>query len=149
MFQNRIHDKIMTLDLIITSFAIIAKINTLLMTDCLFAKDCVNFQAAVKNARRLFQRLHKAASSAISASQQESRVSFSFFQRSSVLASTQVVESVKSAIKAALIKKSSSQNEFKKIIKCFNVYIDLHHQLTMNEYDICSNCNVLIEEDKH
>jgi len=51
VFKNIIDEQVTELDLIITSFAVIAKTNTLLMTDNLFTQDRIDFQIAVKHSR--------------------------------------------------------------------------------------------------
>ncbi len=58
-------------------------------------------------------------------------------------------EFMKTAVKAALTIKKSLTNDFENICKRSNIHMSCHHELTLNEYDMCSNCNVLIEEDKH
>lgn len=151
VFKNIIDEQITELDLIITSFAVIAKTNTLLMTDNLFTQDRIDFQIAVKHSRWLFQQLHETASLAMSASQNVSRTasSSSSSQRSFIIESMHKSESMKTAVKAALTIKKLSTNDFENICKRSNVHMNCHHELALNEYDMCSNCNVLIEEDKH
>jgi len=51
VFESSIKDEVTSLDLIITFFAIIAKINTLLMIDSLSVEDRVDFQDAIKHFR--------------------------------------------------------------------------------------------------
>ncbi len=149
VFESSIKDEVTSLDLIITFFVIIAKINTLLMINSLSVEDWVDFQDAIKHFRWLFQQLHEAASQAISSSWNVFRDFSLFSQRSSVIASTQSSESLKSAIRAALSKKKFLTNDFENINKRLNVHINCHHELIIKEYNMCSNCNVLIEEDKH
>ena len=46
-------------------------------------------------------------------------------------------------------KRSIRANQYRNDTKRFNVHVDIHFERIINEYDFFSNCNVLIDENKH
>ena len=151
VFQVDLQRQVNKLDILVTSFASVAKANTLLMSAYLSAEDRNGFQNMVKTSRRLYQRLHETAAQA-TWDQSERRRSRST-SRSSTPTPAEATRSTTPVASENLTeaqrKAVAKSKEYLSIAKRPNLHIGLHYELVMEEYAMPSNCNVLIGEDKH
>ena len=149
-----------SLDIITAVFASTARMNTLLMSDHLTVSERSNLAVTVKISHQLFQQLNEMTviTSELNP-QSHSQLVTSVTSRQT----TSSMQELKSASEPTLDSEPASEsepepgpatltlqfNEYHNDKRCLNVHTDLHYADVMKKYALLSNCNVLIEEDKH
>lgn len=142
-------------EMLVYIFGAVARSNTLLMAKHISSFDRTNFTSTVILARSFFQRLLEVAAVAASlnprsrsnsqtrSSDSKGKTKGKSKNTSSAMASqaSQTSQSAKDGNIKAI--------EYRKDKKQPNVHIGIHYHGVMLEYALCSNCNVLIGEDKH
>ena len=144
-------------EILVYIFGAVAKSNTLLMAEQISSSDRTNFSSTVMLARSLFQRLLEVAAVATSLNPR-SRLTSQTRSPDPKGKGKRKGKSTRSATAMAGQASQSSQSaedgktkarEYRKDKKRPNVHIGIHYHDIMLEYAFCSNCNVLIGEDKH
>ena len=130
-------------EIIVSTFASIARSISLLMTDELTNRE--QLMNIVKNDRYQFQQFLKFAA-AVANSNFRFR-SITSKRRKSMI-SAQSVEN-ESELKILSISMFQKTQEYVNDQRRSNVHIAIHYETTMKEYEMSSNVNVLINENKH
>ena len=165
-----------SLDIITAVFASTARMNTLLMSDHLTVSERSNLAVTVKISHQLFQQLNEMTvitselnpqshSQSVTLIQQTSRLTISSRLTTSSGLTTSSIQELKPAPEPTSDSGSAPEsgsgsgpesatltlqfNEYCNNKRRSNVHTDLHYADVMKEYALLSNCNVLIEEDKH
>ena len=130
-------------EIIVSTFAFIAKSISLFMTDELTnRKQLMNI---VKNDKYQFQQFLKFAAAVANSNFKFRSVTS---KRRKSMISAQSVEN-ESELKILSISMSQKTQEYVNDQRRLNVHIAIHYEITMKEYEMSSNVNVLINENKH
>lgn len=128
-------------EMITRTFALVAKFTFLLMTDNLIERDF--FVHQIKSARWHFQQLLDFAAFAANVNSRS---------RSATSVRAESIDSVLSSVENRAIttsKLSQKTQEFKNDQYCLNIHVVIHYETAMIEYEMFSNLNILIDENKH
>ena len=141
-----------SMKIIIRTFAVLTKSNNVLMSDFLSKNARKNLMNIVSNFRKHYQFLLKISAKAFdrnprskSATSNQSRAAISNQSR----AATSIDIDMRDDITQRITVRSERVKIYRNDQKRLNVHTALHYDLIKNEYELSSNCNVLIEEDKH
>jgi hypothetical protein len=152
---------------VVSSFAAVAKSNSVLMGDKISPINRINLLDIVKHARLQYQTLCRDAAGSINTNRRSRTPTPQRYGKSQIpsilgpnrlLASSQVVqdEPVPSMLALASIEADDGPTPDKKKASQYlndakrpNFHTVLHYVLMADEYGLLSNCNVLIGEDKH
>lgn len=137
-------------NMIVASFAAVAKSNTLLMADEITAEDLSNFVAIIRHRRNWFKLLLETAVVSAEGNIRSRAHTPSSPQRTHIPQSVETV-GIDSELDSltALVPKTTKGWEYRNDQKRPNFHVAMHYADVMKEYALPSNCNVLIDEDKH
>ena len=152
-------------DVIVKCFAAMAISNSVLMTDNLIMKNRQHFDAFVRNFRQQYQQLLLAAIFAFDANPRfrsrtpvekiEKNLNFNLIAVFGTitwiepLTLTQRQMEIQSTVADNTEERSARVNQYRNDTKRLNVHAGIHFERIIAEYDLFSNYNVLIGEDKH
>lgn len=137
-------------ELIIKTFALVAKSTLLLMMNNLIERDFLIQH--IKTARSHFQLLFNFAASVANENSRSHSVTSACIQKDSVesiLSSTEYIESQMSQLQKSIARLLKKTQKFTNDQCRLNIHTALHYETTMKKFDMSSNVNVLIDEDKH
>lgn len=135
-----------SIKIIIRIFAVLIKSNNVLMSNFLFKNARKNLMNIVNDFRKHYQFLLKISTKAFNKNFR-SKSAISANDRSRIVTSIDI--DMKSDFTQRITIRSERIRIYRNNQKKFNVYTALHYDLIRNKYKLSSNCNVLIEENKH
>jgi hypothetical protein len=152
-YDKPVNDDV-AVDLIVSSFAMIAKCTSLLSSRRISASDRQNVVDIIRSGRGAFQNLFQAAMDASSANPRTKSLAGAKIRgRQNVRTPTPVGSPVSSrapsADSARSIKETVKREEYKRQTKKPNFHIGLHYIDQILEYACSNNCNVLAGEERH
>jgi len=106
----------------------------------------------IKTARSHFQLLFNFAASVANENSRSHSVTSACIQKDSVesiLSSTEYIESQMSQLQKSIARLLKKTQKFTNDQCRLNIHTALHYETTMKKFDMSSNVNVLIDEDKH
>lgn len=136
---------------IVSSFAAVAKSNSVLMGSEISELDRVNFDSIVIEGRKRYQELSKCAANYIKKVRHEGGMATPAIPGSPSSSTSQFLKPTISRSKVEEESKQlkQRQNQHMNNLNRPNIHIGLHYGQLMEEYGLPSMCNVLIGEDKH
>ena len=131
-----------SVNVIVISFTAIAKSNILLMSDSMTTEDWRSFSDTVKAAQMLWQNLLEIAALTSSNNSRSRSATPAHVEALSTSTEMSSPESNNDWVTAKAL-------EYCQDKVCSNTHIEFHYKRLLDEYSLPTQCNVLIEKDKH